>query len=104
MLKTNRPIARFAPVIILVVIFTVTTCKKEPESVVTPKDEPLTEAQDNFLAAVKDTVFRLEDMILEDGQNVRSFLEKYDSDFLEAHPSGKMSRAAGQRSEGFITP
>jgi hypothetical protein len=86
--------SKIAPVILIVSVFAVTTCRKEPETPGPSKDIPLTVAQDAFLAAVKDTIIRLEDMILTDGRNVRSFLEQYDPEFLIRYPSGSKNGAA----------
>lgn len=55
-------------------------------------DLPLTDETAAFLETVKDTVIRLEDIILEDGQNVRSFLEENAPEFLQAYPSGRVGR------------
>lgn len=52
-------------------------------------DEPLTAEEAAFLASVPDTLIHLEDIILENGENVRSFLEKYDPGFLTTYPSLK---------------
>jgi hypothetical protein len=49
------------------------------------EDVPLTEAQSNFLETVKDTSFRLEDIILENGQDVRTFLQENDPTFLNKY-------------------
>jgi uncharacterized protein (TIGR02145 family) len=56
---------------------------------VTQGDEPVTAEEAAFLAAAPDTLIHLEDIILENGDNVRSFLEKYDPEFLTTYPSLK---------------
>lgn len=56
-------------------------------------DVPLTDDQAAFLETVKDTVIRLEDIVLENGQNVRSFLETNDPGFLEGYPSGRVAKS-----------
>ena len=83
---------RIAVVFLLTV--SIFSCKKKDseETVVTPPlvipaDTPLTAAQSAFLESATDTFIRLEDIILEDGQDVRSFLEAEDSVFLQTHPS-----------------
>ncbi len=83
--------------IILVILFS--TCSEndnvEPNPIPDPADSAdlaLTDEQAAFLETVKDTVIHLEDIILEDGQNARTFLETNDPDFLQEHPSGRISK------------
>ena len=78
-------------------VFIFYSCKKnsnEPDAAPTPTatqgDLPLTEAESDFLATVQDTFIHLEDIILEGGQNVRSFLQANDPNFLLTYPSGRV--------------
>ena len=93
---------KFAFAIITTSIFILNSCKKdnnaEPDPtppVTETEDVPLTDAQLAFLETVKDTVIRLEDIILEDGQNVRSYLEKNDPAFLQTYPSRRGGNTTG---------
>lgn len=90
-----RAIKFLLTLITLVMVFS--TCSEndnvEPGPITTDiEHESLSDEQAAFLEAVKDTVFRLEDIILEDGQNVRAFLETNDPDFLMAYPSGRVGK------------
>ena len=83
-MKTNSVISLVGSIALLLAFSF--SCKKEPTQIITEtEDVPLTDAQAAFLETVKDTTIRLEDVILEDGQNVRTFLETYDPDFLNKY-------------------
>lgn len=54
-----------------------------------PEDGQLTDEQLSYLEAAKDTVVGLEDVILENGQSVKAFLDENDPEFLREYPSGR---------------
>ena len=82
----------------LVAVFS--TCTEndsvEPEPIfIGTEDVPLTDAELTFLETVKDTIIHLEDIILENGESVRSFLEINDPAFLQTYPSGRVDKKRG---------
>ena len=52
-------------------------------------DVELTDEQAAYLESLEETFIPLEDIILDNGQDVRSFLEDNDPDFLQDYPSGR---------------
>ena len=99
-----KPSLKYYLATMIVCVFIFNSCKKK-EDALTPApapdsipaatgDVPLTDDQSAFLATVQDTFIRLEDIILDDGQNVRSFLEINDPDFLLTYPSRGVSSTA----------
>ncbi|MBI5326000.1 MAG: C40 family peptidase [Ignavibacteriae bacterium] len=76
--------------IIIASMFVLNACNNQSTDsnpIPSSEDVPLTEAQLAFLETVKDTIISLEDIILDNGQNVRSFLEVNDPNFLNTYPS-----------------
>ena len=70
-------------------------CEKntdEPPTVIA--DVALTDDEASFLESLPDTVIRLEDIILEDGQNVRAYMEANDPTYLQSYPSSKKAATA----------
>jgi uncharacterized protein (TIGR02145 family) len=75
-------------------------CKKEhPSSTLAPTSDVLTEMQLTLLESLPDTFVQLEDMILENGVDVRSYLESNDPDFLISFPSGRI----GETTESHLS-
>lgn len=85
--------------IIITVLMSFISCTENDSEVAGPipadsLDVPLSDDQAAFLETLKDTVIQLENIFFEDGQNVRSFLESNDPEFLEAYPSGRTGETA----------
>lgn len=83
--------------IIFASVFIISSCKKkEDDIVIVPpvdnvfEDVPLTADEVAMLESVPDTFIRLEDIILENGEDVRTFLQANDPGFLLTYPSGRL--------------
>lgn len=55
-------------------------------------DLPLSDEDAAFLATLPDTIIQLQDILFDDGQNAKDFLEANDPDFLETYPSGRIRK------------
>ena len=81
--------------IVIPLVMSLVRCTENDSSDPVPNDSvdvALTDDQAAFLATLEDTVIHLEDIFFENGQNVLTFLEEHDPDFLEAYPYGRTSK------------
>lgn len=91
---------RFSLIILFTGIFILNFCKKDSDSSKNQAEEDiaLTDEQAAFLDTVRDTIIKPENIIMSNGQDVRSFLETYDPGFLN-EPKEK-----GVRTKSSLTP
>ena len=84
----KNKILLYATAIVIASMFILGSCK-DKSTITNPitikEDIPLTDSQEAFLETVKDTTLHIEDIILENGQDVRTFLQENDPAFLDKY-------------------
>ena len=71
-------------------------CKKNSAGVNQPNNQKLndtlSDATELLLANLPDTAIMLDSVLLDDGENVESFLQTYDPNFLQTYPSEAVTK------------
>jgi len=90
-----KPACKIALTIVSISFLMFSACKKNSaEPPAASADEALTDEEASFLESIPDTVIRLEDILLEDGENIRAYMQANDPAFLQSYPSVKKASAA----------